>query len=771
MIENQYLTIDEYKKYTNLAREHHTFMNEKDDPYIQGLHPFIDYIYEDKSGYKKASEEYIDEDDDFLIGDSGGILMNIDFIFVDTHLFTKVADDYMENIKKGYTEKEAYCGSREGTIEYNAFWLREYERRKHGMSAPCKKLKNGRIVPLHITGDHYNYLNYGRINRTPSKFEYDEYLKLGLIKGGKIEAFPRFWDGDYWNFKLDMFIARNGLHLAKAKARRKGFSFKRGSQAANTLNIYRNITVIFLAYDLGYLKDTGATTSMAKLNLDWYEKNTHWSRGYGKEDIEEIVLGYKKRSTGNIVHGWKSKLLSFGTRTNTSAAVGKDAIEIDLEEAGAFPNIQETTRITMNSTEQGALQSGTMRWYGTAGTKGANWSGFKDIFYNPRKYKAVALENVWDKNARMNVCGFFFPQIWNYEPFVDKDGNSLLIKAFKYDAYDKLYHEEYSDDIEEHNMYVGQRANSPEEAFSEGITNIFSSPELSATLREVQNNKSLQYYRDGQLMMDAEKGLIFRTNAELAQIDKNLVHPYITDVPFNPKKDIQGCIREYHRPFEIDGVVPANLYGIVYDPVGKDKSLKEVTTKNSLNSIHVFMLPNNISNSIGDILVASYVGRMETMEDVDKICYYLALRYNAKALVEVDRGETVKNFKMWKALNRLYKDPRSTIEGKESPNAGYGIVIGNSTEKDNALIYLKDFLYEPVSRREDNSIIRNIHYFNDEPTLKELTMFNNTGNFDRISSLRLYPYLRSYVLVKNQKAKKRNTTEENRKSFLEELYS
>ena len=58
--------------------------------YKRGDIPFIDYLCEDKSKYPKASEgiSYItnkplyDPDNDFLIGNSGGILMNIDFIVI-----------------------------------------------------------------------------------------------------------------------------------------------------------------------------------------------------------------------------------------------------------------------------------------------------------------------------------------------------------------------------------------------------------------------------------------------------------------------------------------------------------------------------------------------------------------------------------------------------------------------------------------------------------------------------------------------------------------
>ena len=41
-------------------------------------YPFLDFINEDKSHYKHAKDVgYIDDDDLFLIGDSGGFLLNM----------------------------------------------------------------------------------------------------------------------------------------------------------------------------------------------------------------------------------------------------------------------------------------------------------------------------------------------------------------------------------------------------------------------------------------------------------------------------------------------------------------------------------------------------------------------------------------------------------------------------------------------------------------------------------------------------------------------
>ena len=65
-------------------------------------YPFLNYINEDKSHYKHAKDVgYDDPDDLFLIGDSGGFLLNIQpgDKFINTYLFTEMADFYRKNKK------------------------------------------------------------------------------------------------------------------------------------------------------------------------------------------------------------------------------------------------------------------------------------------------------------------------------------------------------------------------------------------------------------------------------------------------------------------------------------------------------------------------------------------------------------------------------------------------------------------------------------------------------------------------------------------------
>jgi len=735
--------------------------------------PFIEYcLREDKSQYPFASsvidsrtdKHFIDVDNDFRIGNSGGFLMNIDFSFVNTHLLSPAANEYEKNKrdigiinwvnsleipKTENRDKYFYCPHLSGTSEYNAFWAEESRRRKGGYTAKCKLLRTGEIVDLHITGDHYNYLNYGRILRTPNEDERAELDAEGNYKQKQIEAFPRFWDGDYWNFKIDLFIANNNYHLAKGKARGKGYSYKRGSQGANTINLIPKTTVILAAYDLAYLTDPQATSDMVKINLDWYENSTHWKRFYLSEGLDSIELGYRTKSGGNKKYGYRSKLLSVSLFNNESAAIGKRAIEIDFEESGKCPNLENALDVTLSSTEVGADNVGTIRVYGTAGTKDANWQPFANVFFNPGRYKMMPFENVWDNNARYSVCGFFHPQIWNLEPYMDKDGNSLLELAYLKDSEDKAERAK-SLTSDKYIIYVGQRANSPEEAFRRGGENLFTSIELSNHATEVFANRELQAYRDGQLVEEGSD-IVFRTNKYL--IGKGLTkyaHPYIEEVPFNPQKDFKGCIREYYPPYKVDGETPSGLYCVTYDPVGKDKKADTVINKNSLASINVLMFPNNYGNIGSDILVASWAGRYESMEDMDRLFLKIIEYYNAKGIVEVDRGNTVANFRRWKKLHLLYKDPTVTLNNKqrESNNVGYGINTGSGDNALDGLTYLRDWLYTKRSINSEGKELYTFHYIKDVPFLKELLSYNVNGNFDRISSMALYQFVLKALRIK-----------------------
>lgn len=725
--------------------------------YKRGDIPFIDYLCEDKSKYPKASEgiSYItnkplyDPDNDFLIGNSGGILMNIDFIVINIERLSKAADTF--------DEYGTYCDYDHSTPAYESFWQRETSRRKKGVFIKAKlyykdipkffdadttdEERESLLQPLRITGAHYTYLNYGRIERTPNDKERARLKREGAEHVETVMGFPRYWDGDYWNFKIDEFIANNKFHLTKAKARRKGFSYKRGSQAANTINLFPNVTVTLAADQLAYLTDKGATTFMAKKCLDHFEEHTFWRRGYISEAIDDILLGYRVSTKGLKNFGWLSNLYSVAIGKNESAAVGKKAIEIDFEEAGKCPNLQKALDVTLSNTESGAISVGTIRVYGTGGTKGANWAAFSKAFYNPKMNKMLCMENVWDINKRHEVCGFFFPQVWDCEPYVER-GNSIIFTAYAWDKQDKENHF-HNNDSETHIIYKAQRANTPAEAFINTTENMFASPELNLHVSDLINDNATRFFQDGWIVVNDlgnSNRAEFIPKAECIKRDifgKGRFHEFVNQVPHGSRDDTHGCVRMYYRPFLVNGEVPKDLYFTVVDAYKVDKAQKDVTDKHSLYSAQVWMRSNTITPYPNQkLLVCEYIGRLDTMEQNDIVTMGMCLMYNAECCPEAGTGETVSNFIKYKLRRYLMLDPTNANTRKlTNPNNNdYGIVIGDGDKKYNGLRMLKEFIYEPLSYTADGKPIRRLKSISSVRLLLECQRFTAEGNFDHISA-------------------------------------
>lgn len=754
--------------------------------YKRGDIPFIDYLCEDKSKYLKASEgiSYItnkplyDPDNDFLIGNSGGILMNIDFIVINIERLSKAADTF--------DEYGTYCDYDPSTPAYESFWQRETSRRKKGVFIKAKlyykdipkffdanttdEERESLLQPLRITGAHYTYLNYGRIERTPNDKERARLKREGAEHVETVMGFPRYWDGDYWNFKIDEFIANNKFHLTKAKARRKGFSYKRGSQAANTINLFPNVTVTLAADQLAYLTDKGATTFMAKKCLDHFEEHTFWRRGYISEAIDDILLGYRVSTKGLKNFGWMSNLYSVACGKNESAAVGKKAIEIDFEEAGKFPNLQKALDVTLSNTESGAISVGTIRIYGTGGTKGANWAAFSKAFYNPKMNKMLCMENVWDINKRHEVCGFFFPQVWDCEPYVER-GNSIIFTAYAWDKQDKENHF-HNNDSETHIIYKAQRANTPAEAFINTTENMFASPELNLHVSDLINDNATRFFQDGWIVVNDlgnSNKAEFMPKAECIKRDifgKGRFHEFVNQVPHGSRDDTHGCVRMYYRPFLVNGEVPKDLYFVSVDAYKVDKAQKDVTDKHSLYSAQVWMRSNTITPYPNQkLLVCEYIGRLDTMEQNDIVTMGMCLMYNAECCPEAGTGETVSNFIKYKLRRYLMLDPTNANTRKlTNPNNNdYGIVIGDGDKKYNGLRMLKEFIYEPLSYTADGKPIRRLKSISSVRLLLECQRFTAEGNFDHISAAIVAMYVFLADSLNTKRLVEGNTENNNRR--------
>lgn len=740
-----------------------------------GKYPFLEYIEElDKEkNYKKANDcGWYDPHNNFLIGDSGGFLLNIrPGKFINTELFNEPARTYQATGK--YTQFKV------DSIPHRQFRRRECDRRRNGFSAPCWQNPDGSIEDIWITGAHYNFLNYTRMERT------DESSVIITNHGAtakKIYSFPSFIDAQFWTFQIIEFCRRNGLHLIIDKTRRGGFSYIMASDSSNEVNLSKHKVVIHVAADNKYLTKQGGLSDFAVNNLKFYEEKTPFKRGIFSPTADSFKLGYRMKNGVEADDSWSSSLLSVSANNNPDCAIGKDAVTIKVEELSTMQNFDDFMNVTEPTMTVGTRTTGTLMAWGTA--TAANMQIFEQNFYNPRAFNFMPFENVWDNDARNEVCGFFKSYAWGLEGEIDgvkgfdEDGNSNLRIGLKLAARERIKKKETAKTFSEYLNYLGQRALFPTESFSSTSENIFSSEALNKFEDKLRVDNSYRFYTDGELFEDGLKKIYFKSNARIKIENPDAkIYDYIQGVPRRGNEDPHGCIRvwfapEYEETYINDRLVRAILpgtYVAVYDPVGIDKDKKEITDRHSHNSMFVVEMPRE-RNGFKPKLCAAYYGRTERLEEADEKFYRLCKWYNCigTGLVEINRGETVSNFRKWKATKYLGHEPLFVWDAtiKEKVSTSYGYSIGNGPKKLDGLRLLKEFLYEVIGKNEFGEDIYVFERFLDYQTILELKKFNADGNFDRISSLILLGIYWKSIDIKGKRelANRKKVTEDNDKT-------
>lgn len=740
-----------------------------------GKYPFLEYIEEpDKEKkYKKASDcGWYDPHNNFLIGDSNGFLLNIrPGKFVNTELFNEAARTYQATGK--YTQFKV------DSIPHRQFRRRECDRRRNGFSAPCWQNPDGSIEDVWITGGHYNFLNYTRMERT------DESSVIVTKHGAtakKIYSFPSFIDAQFWTWQIIEFCKRNGLHLIIDKTRRGGFSYIMAADSSNEVNLSKHKVVIHVAADNKYLIKQGGLSDFAVNNLKFFEEKTPFKRGIYSPITDSFKLGYRMKNGVEADDSWSSSLLSVSANNNPDCAIGKDAVTIKVEELSTMQNFDEFMNVTEPTMTVGTRTTGTLMAWGTA--TAANMQIFEQNFYNPRAFGFMAFENVFDNDARNEVCGFFKSYAWGLEGEIDgvkgfdEDGNSNLRIGLQLAARERTEKKKTAKTFAEYLNYLGQRALFPAESFSSASENIFSSEALNKFEDKLRLDNSYKFYTDGELFEDGTKKIYFKSNARIRIENPDMkTYDYIQGVPRRGNEDPHGCIRVWFAPeceetYINDRLIRSILpgtYVAVYDPVGIDKDKKEITDRHSHNSIFVIEMPRE-RNGFKPKLCAAYYGRTERLEEADEKFYRLCKWYNCigTGLVEINRGETVSNFRKWKATKYLGYEPLYVWDSavKEKVSTSYGYNISSGLKKLDGLRLLKEFLYEVIGKNEFGEDIYVFERFLDYQTILELKKFNAEGNFDRISSLILLGIYWKSIDIKGKRelTSRKKVTEDNDKT-------
>ena len=667
-----------------------------------------------------------------------------DIAFVNTREFSKSGDYFLKN--GVYTNAHPVYDRQ----EHKRFWDEEEHRRKHGLVLPGKLYNdNGvwKIQQVHITGEHYGYLNYGEIKRS-KEFE----TKKGIIMsphGEKVSTenvgrgttkksklLPAFWDGDYYFFKAVELCREIDKHMVVGKARRKGYSYKNGFIVANLADLYPFSTSAVGAYDEGSLTDDG-TMNKVQGYLDFFSKHTDWKKRRLHNTLRHIEIGYRK--VGDPVkYGHCSNIYTAVLAKDPGGLRGRDADIILLEEAGKCVNLTEVVAPTLKTLTDGVHMTGLFIIFGTGGGDDKYWQGFEDLFYSTYEQDFITFENVWDDDLDGTGCGFFHSAFLSKPGLIDEFGNSDVKGAI---AFEQKQRDKLKANPTKLNNYVMEEPFNPAEAFSRVADSMMPTKELDAQLKQVLYNPDLKGIGREGIFIKEKDGVKFYDRTLLGSTLATPIPPVVNDYPLKPDTNVEGCWVLWEQPYRdpTTGRIPDNLYRIWNDPFGIDKKAEHFSLKDSLGGTYIYECSNNFTPTKGDRIVGEYIGRTEDMEAYDINMFNAAIYYNAMILYENDRGEVYTNAKTHNMTEFLVDEPefmyqRDLQAGGKGRKKGISIA-SNPNRKITGAIYVKKWLTQHRGTDAKGNILLNLHYLYSAGLIRELIKYDGKRNTDRVSTL------------------------------------
>ena len=644
---------------------------------------------------------------------SNNAVRNPNGIWINSNVFTEEARHFK---RYGY-----YCPDPKFSPAWLDYWTEQQRRCVEGYE----------VGGVKITGHHYNYLNFSQIKLTED---------LGGNVGKKTLTFPDFWDGDYNYFHI-LEIARYGIkkedlvklglsvkpehldgarHLIVGKSRRKGYSYKNGAICANIYNTIEDSVTIIGAFNKEFLYPKG-TMGMASDYLNFYNEHTAWAKGREYKDVQEHRrASYVSQNEEGIQieAGYKSSIQAITFKDNPDAARGKDATLLLFEEAGKFPNLEDSFMATEPTLRDGKFITGQIVIFGTGGDMENGTIDFANMFYNPDSYNLLSFENIWDENTEGSSCGFFHPFYWNNTGYYDKQGNSDVETALKDEEDERTKLRLKSGGSKILQKRVQEYPKNPAEAFLTVSVNDFPVVELrnrkEKILREKLHEKLGQ---PGILYRDATGKTCFKPDLH------NVLLPVWNRIPDEINKE--GCVVIYEYPVPNS---PRGLYKIGYDPISQDEGT-------SMAAIYVKKGHHQFSFT-RDTIVASYIGRMKDVDAMHRTFEMLCELYNSEGMHENMVADVKSYFRRIKKLHLLASQPDQVIS-KAIKNSGVNRVYGCHMDerlKDLGAKYTKQWLLTERDMDSEGNILTNIDFINDPGFCEELILWNKKGNFDRVSA-------------------------------------
>ena len=539
-----------------------------------------------------------------------------------------------------------------------------------------------------------------------------ERTEEGSVRADRIEGFPDMWDGDYLYFHYVEQAEAEGKYGSVLKARGKGYSFKAASMLIRNYQMYKQSKSFAFAGDTEYL-DTDGVLNKAWAYMDFGNKHVGFAKKLRlKDTMMEKSAGYNKPGDP-VDYGFLSSVVGVTMKNNPGKSRGKRGKLIIWEEAGIFPNILKSWRIAQKSMEDSLRVFGFMVAFGTGGEKGANFEGLESLFYKPGAYRVKALENVYDKNIRNQVCGYFVPDYLNRADCYDKDGNSMIIKALEEIISGRLRIKYAGVDTDDLAQSIAEEAITPQEAVMRTEGTVFPVEELKnhlATIAPAMESFTATHY----------VGDLYFTERDEVAFKPAMGKLPLREYPIR-KANTEGAVEIFEMPKKSEGVtIPGRYIG------GADTVDDEYGT--SLFSILIMDL-------FTDTIVAEWTGRYRTANENFRVAHMLAVFYSAEINYENKLKGMFAYFDRHNALRYLCDTPlilqdmdyvatkeRYGNKKKGTPPTQTINMWGRRLQAD-WMLYTNEF-----HGALNYQLIRSVGY------IREAISWTLLGNFDRVSA-------------------------------------
>lgn len=593
-----------------------------------------------------------------------------------------------------------------------------------------------------VTGYMYFYLNYCPIILSR--------IRKGSKQADRVVDFPEVWEGIYWRFHYIDQMRNGGLyndfkggnHGAELARRGASKSYSLGSIAAHNFILGENeiankkINTVITAYQKEYLIKDGTLNKFLSM-ADFCAEHTQFPRKRLKSSLQDMVwtMGYKDVDTG-VEKGTQNSVLGVSSKDDESKMRGKRA-HILVDEFGTFARLIDAYNVWLPSVQEGDIVFAMIYMCGTAGDSESDFAGAQEIMYNPKGYNMYALPNVYDKyNQGKPYFVFFFPGYINRKGCYDKNGVSDVIQALIEILMNRYRVKYNSTDPNTVIKTIAEIPITPAEAIIKTGVNMFPVTDLTERLGQIDSNP--REYDDvyvGDLTITGDKKVEFRPTSAQS----------IRDFPHKDNK-IEGAIEIYNLPEkDRSGNVFNNRYILGCDPYDDDES-----NTMSLGSVFVLDLWT-------DKVVAEYTGRPVFAEDFYEICRKMCIFYNGRMNYENNKKGLFAHFSKMNCLYLLtdileFLKDKDMIKGSSYGNKAKGT---NATAAINAYArtLLRSWLLKPVNTiqvidgEEKEITIPNLYTLRSRALIKELILYNQEGNFDRISAMGMLMLLREDKMI------------------------